>query len=331
MVNKTKIVIVMVLAMCCHIVFSANDFRKEINLHRCTSVEIESSWKDLTDRATITLPRNIKDFDKLNVKQVFKRGDKVTISLGYNAQLNKEFTGYITEVSADIPITIKLEDEMYKLKSMPVNYASNNCYLPNLIAEIVPGYKTDVAEYNIGSVRFSQTTIAQVLKKLQEEFNLYAYFSNNKLIVGKIYADNTATHDIELDKVPENNLKYKSKEDKSLKLKATSILKGGDKIEVEIGEDGENQRQYTYYGITNKSDLKALAQKDYDKIMADGFEGDIQIFGTPFITHGDKANLTSIIYPDRNGLYYTDKTKTIWENARFRRTVTVGDKVKANG
>lgn len=317
----------MVFAMCCHIIFHKTDNRKAIELYRCTSVGIETTWKNLINTATIELPRNIKDFDKHKVKEVFKRGDAVTIKLGYNGILNEEFTGYITNVSADIPIKIKLEDEMYKIKKLPVNYASNDCYLPNFIKEAAKGYQLDVAEYNIGSLRFPNTTLGEVLQKLKDDFNLYSYFQKGKLVVGKIYSDDQQTHNINLERIVENNLEYKTADDKSIKLIAKSTLVKGEKIQIEIGDKDGEVRELAYFNITNKEDLKAIAQKDYDKYMSDGFDGNIETFGNQFINHGDKLNIESNIYTDRNGQYYCDSVTVDWQQSYYHRKIEVGQKV----
>ena len=318
---------IMLLALCAHIIFGKTETRSEINLYRVSSVEVESSWKNLTDKCTITLPRKLKDFDKYKVREVFKRGDSVTVNLGYNGKLVQEFKGYIVSVSADIPVKIVCEDEMYKLKSLPVNYATNNCYLPDLIKTIAPGYQYDVAEYNIGSVRFPKTTVAQVLQKLKNDYGFYSYFQNGKLTVGKIYADQQKTVDIDLEKIITNNLEYKTKDDKRIKLTAVSTKIKGDKIEVSIGDQDGEERQLTYFNITNESDLRKLAQKDYDKYMADGFEGTIDDFAIQQPKHGDKLNITSQLYPERKGLYYCDSVTTKFEKAIYHRTLNVGQKV----
>lgn len=318
---------IMYLAMCCHIIFGNTSTHKELNLYRCSAVKVESSWKNLTDKCTITLPRKLKDFDKYKVKEIFKRGDAVTVHLGYNGKLEKEFTGYIVSVSADVPIVITCEDEMYKLKKVNVNYSKSDCYLPDLIKEIAPGYQYDVAEYHIGSVRFAKTTVAQVLQKLKNDYGFYSYFQNGKLVVGKIYSDQQNKVDVNLERIIENNLEYKTKDDKSIKLTATSTKIKGDKIEVVVGDQDGEDRQLSYFNIQNQADLKKLAQKDYDKYMADGFDGSIKNIGTPRISHGDKLNITSNIYSDRNGLYYCDGIVCEWQKSTYRRTIEIGQKV----
>ena len=83
----------MTLALNCKIVFSANERRSGIILTQVTEIVVESSWKLLTDTAEIVIPRKVKFFDKNNVREVFRRGDFVTISFGYNGINVEEFRG----------------------------------------------------------------------------------------------------------------------------------------------------------------------------------------------------------------------------------------------
>jgi hypothetical protein len=154
----------MTLAMVSKIVFPETSVHDEIVIRKCNSIKIESSWEMLTDTAVIVLPRNVKDFDKFNVKTIFKKGDPVEIYLGYDENLLLEFTGFINEVSADIPIKIKCDDYMYLLKKHSVNVSMKSTKLSDLIKLIVhPGIECDVADINIGTKRFPNMTTAKIL------------------------------------------------------------------------------------------------------------------------------------------------------------------------
>ncbi len=319
--------------MCAKITFFKTETRPEIIINKPTAVKIESSWKMLTDKASIVLPRNVKFFDKHKVKEVFKKGDAVKIELGYNGNLVTEFEGYITKVSANIPIVIECEDEMYQLKKIPVNISLKSTSLKSLFNKILPGYTVDALEVEIGSQRFVKSTVAKVLKKLQEKENLYSYFKENKtLVVGKVYADDSDVKPIKIHlekNVVNNDLNYKSKEDVLIKIKAISTLKNGNKIEVEVGDQEGESRQLTYYNIKLKADLIKLAEADYKKYKVDGFDGTIKLFGIPIIRHGYKVELKSDLYKDRNGTYYVERTTVVFdETPAFRRTIELGDKVK---
>lgn len=326
--------------MICRITFPKNKNRSEIVLRSIESVRIESSWKLLTDVANITLPRKVirKVFDKKNVRQVFRRGDKVIIELGYynpeaeNKGLIKEFEGYITEVSADIPIKLKCEDEMWKLKQLPVNYSNANITLEKLLKDIAPGYEIDANEgEQLGSVRFSETTVSEVLEKLQQEKGIYSYFKSGKLISGKIYADDTDVekHDFHLERnAVSNNLQYRRGEDIKILIIARAIIKG-QKTEFKIGDAGGDvyKLNYTGHEVIAKSDLKRKAEADYKKKKTDGFDGSFTGFGIPSVHHGEKVDLYSRLYGDRNGFYYSEGVNKSFNKGGYRQEIKLGGNV----
>ena len=328
----------MVLAMVANITFLATETRKEIVIKKVTSVHIESGWKYLTDSAIITLPRMAtytqegkKKLTFKQIKETFAVGDPVKIELGYNGNYAKEFEGYITHVSADIPIVIKCEDEMYLLKKQPVNVSLPNASLEELLTTILPGYNIDALEVEIGAQRHPKTTVAKVLEYLKDEYSLYSYMKEKQLVCGKVYADDSDQEPINLHlekNVLNNDLNYKNKEDVLIRINAVSTLKNGDKIEVTVGDETGEERQLSYFGIEVEAELTKLAQEDLKKYKVDGFTGSVKTYGIPIINHGNKVELTSSLYPDRNGLYYVEETVVDFtDNAEYRRNVKLGDKV----
>lgn len=301
----------MTVATVSKIVFPAREGRDEIVIRKCNSVNTEEGWEFLTDTATIVLPRSVKDFDKLKVKSIFKKGDPVQVYLGYDENLFLEFEGFINMVSADIPIEIKCDDTMYLLKNHPVNISMKSTRLIDLIKKIVPvGIEVDVADMNIGTKRFPNTTAAKILEELQEN-NIYSYFKGKTLVVGKIYTDDTAIP-VELNfnkNVVDHNLQYKNAEDVLIKIKGISTLTNGRKLTAEWGDEGGTMQQLSYYNITVKAELEKLIKADYEKFKVEGFEGDIEIFGIPRVKHGMKVRIVSYQYPDRNGVYFVKKVE----------------------
>ncbi|MBD3748507.1 MAG: hypothetical protein IE931_03330 [Sphingobacteriales bacterium] len=317
--------------MVAKIVFPATKTRNEVVLKRLSSAHISGTFKELTGRATITLPRNVKYFDRFKVKEVFKIGDPLTIYLGYDGVLEQEYQGYISSVSADIPIEIKCEDEMWLVKRIPVNYSSASATLSGMLKTIAPGYNINALEgVSLGGVRFSKTTVGKVLEKLKQDFNLYTYMDGKTIVCGKYYAANSTRPSVKFNierNIVSNGLTYRTKDDITVKVKAVSILKGGKKIQFEIGEDGGDNLELTYYNITIKAELEKLATADYNKRKADGFDGSLTAFGLPNINHGWKAVLTSQVYPERNGTYYIEGFEKDFGPGGFRQEIKLGDKV----
>jgi hypothetical protein len=324
----------MTLPMTCQIVFAKNDRRSGIVLTQATEIIVESSWKLLTDTAEIVIPRKVRFFDKNNVREVFRRGDFVTISFGYNGNNNEEFRGYITEVSADIPIRIKLQDEMWKLKQMPINFSSPNISLKELLTTIAPGYKIDALEgVQIGSVRFPKTTVAAVLEKLQQDpWKLNTYFKTVNgsplLVCGKYYADDSSEVKVKFNlerNCVSSSLNYVRKDDIQILIKGVSTLSNGTKIEVEFGDKDGQTRQLTHYNKT-KSELEILVKLDYEKSKQDRFDGSYIAFGIPSVKHGQKADLTSSLYNDRNGVYYIEGVTKTFNREGIRQVIKLDQK-----
>lgn len=324
----------MTLAMTCRIEFAKNDNRPKILLTQVSEIVIESSCKMLTATAEITLPRKLKYFDKTTVRDTFRKGDFVRISFGYNNKNVEEFRGYITEVSADIPIKIKFQDEMWRLKQLPVNFSAPNISLKELLTQIAPGYKIDALEgVQIGSVRFPKTTVAAVLEKLhQDPWKLQTYFKtindNLVLVCGKYYADDSSVPNVNFHlerNCVSSSLNYVRKDDVLILIKGVSTLTNGTKIEVEFGDKDGQTRQLTHYNKTKK-ELEVLVKLDYEKSKQDRFDGSFTAFGIPLVKHGQKASLTSSLYKDRNGIYFIEGVTKSFNRDGIRQVIKLDQK-----
>ncbi len=322
----------MILTMQCKIVFEKNERRREIVLYQITGCEFESTWKENTSRGTLTMPRNVSYFNKHKVGEIFRRGDKISVSFGYDDTVIEEFTGYVSHVSADIPIVISFEDEMFNVKNINVNFSHKNISLENLLKTIIPGYEIDSLEgVQLGAVKLAKTKVGPVLEKLQSDWGLYTYMRGKTVVCGKYYADDSALNKVKFDlerNCVATGLTYQKKEDVSLKIKVVSTLKNGTKVEVDnIGDANGNERQLTYYNIESKKELERLGKLDYEKYKQDRFEGSFTAFGIPSVRHGMKVDLKSTLYADRTGVYYVEKVAKTFSDGGIRQEITLGDKV----
>lgn len=319
------------LVLTAKITFPASRDRQEIIIRQPSNVHIESGWKRLTDTAVITLPRNVEFFDKNNVRDVFKANDPVIIELGYDGDNVQEFEGFVVRTSAEIPIQIYCEDLMYTLKQLPAHISLQNATLEQLLTALIPDIEIDALEVNIGTVRYANTTVAKVLEDLKNKMGLYSYIQNGVLVCGKIYADDTdvSTVVVHLEKnVASHRLAYRNADDIRILVKAVSTLPNGKKLSVSTGDEGGEVRQLPYYNITDKASLLKIAQEDIKKYKVDGYAGDLTTFGKPIINHGTKVFIESDLYGDRAGLYYAEAVVIDWgETAKYRRKVTIGDRV----
>lgn len=312
-------------AVTAHIVFPD----RGVSIRRVSSVMIEQAWQQLTGKAEITLPRNVPDFEKRRVREVFRRGDRVEIYLGYNGQNTLEFSGYVVSVSADIPISIRCEDEAYKVKPIAVNYSSADTGLKEMLQAIVPGYSIRANEgIRLGGVRWSRTNVGAVLDKLASDWGIYSHLDANTLVSGVYYDTESPVLQIDLEKDGvSNELNYRNREDILVKVQARSILVNGEVLELSVGEDGGDLLKLDYYNITVRAELERLARADYERRKRGGFDGTLTVFAIPGLKHGRRIHLVSTVYPDRNGDYHVDAIKKTLDTGGYRNEIKLGERI----
>lgn len=316
----------MTLAMCCEIIFESSG--KPFTLYRLNDVQIETSWKMLTSTAELTLPRNVRDFDCKNVSDVFKRDTKCVVKLGYDGNLKEEFAGYVSQVSADFPIKIKLEDEMRILRRIPVNFSAKNVGLKEFISKYVTKYPIDIdADIQLGAVRFAKTTMGEVFDKLQKDMSIYSFIRNGKLTIAKPFSDMNKVHNFDLERnCIDNDLNYLSKEERLIKIVGKSIFGKGKKLEFEFGDDNPKETLNWTFTYREKKDLEAAVKKMYNDRKRDGFDGTFTTFGLNSVQHGEKVHLTSTLYPDREGTYYIDRVQKSFNKDGYRQNIELGQR-----
>jgi len=308
-------------------VLTANIIINDFHFNRISSVKIESSWDMLTDTAEVIIPRALYFGNKI-LKDNINSGDEIIIELGYDGVLKEEFRGYITKTTTDAPIILKCEDNMWRLKQVPINQIFKDLSLNDLLSEIVPAeFNIDCADMLIGDIVAANITVAQILQMLKDDYSIYSYFKGNTLIVGKIFTDDTETVEYGFEKnIISHTLKYKTADDMKIKVTAECIKPDGSKISVTVGDDDGVESKLIYSGIKNKTDLEKIANLDLERMKIDGYEGNINTFGIPYVQHGYTAYLDSKQYPERAGNYYINAVNTDFSVNGFRRTVTIGKK-----
>jgi hypothetical protein len=294
-----------------------------------TEVEIKSSWKNLTDTATIRLPRKLKLNNEL-IQDVIKKGHIVTIQLGYAPDLVTEFTGYVSGIKATVPVEIMCEDEMWKWKQTTITKSWTSVTLKELVSYLCAqvGFKGPqvVLDANLGGFIIDGASAAKVLKEVKSTYGLISYFRNGSLHVGFAYPTEYATVNYHFQKnVIDNDLEYLTKDDAKIKVKAISIAPDNVKTEVELGDEDGEQRTLHFYNL-DAVELKARATAELGKLKVDGYRGSIISFGLPVAKHGDVADVKDELYPERAGKYFIDEANLVFGVGGFRREIQIGVK-----
>ncbi len=295
---------------------------EQLKLNYCHSVEIESSWKTLADTCSIKLP----SLQKQLARQV-KVGDAVSVDLGYDGQMHREFTGYVAKTNNSIPFTLECEDAMWQLKRKPaITKTYEETTLKAMLTEIVPGSQIDVPEIVLKPFCIDNKTPAQVLQQLKDDYGLVAYYNEGVLYCGLAYlqpgTNENANFHLEKNIVT-HSLEYIKKEDVKLKVKAISINGQNEREEVELGDEEGETRTLHYYNLT-KEQLKTIATKELEKLKYSGFRGELTTFGQPFVKHSWSATIASKFLEAEAQPYAVDRVMTSFNDQGFRRKLAIG-------
>lgn len=197
----------------------------------CHEFDITSTWQNLTDAGSVTLPKNVYITDKngkrfslagtnINIGgfsptiPFFLRGDRVKVEWGYITYdkrgneimpMNTVFEGYVSEVTSKKPFVINLQDNMYILKQTPARGGNNGYFgsgytVEKMLAEMIknaglPFTVNQDTSTTMGRFITQNETIAQVLDRLRKEFHFEAYFRGNELRCGSfVYIEQDAVN-----------------------------------------------------------------------------------------------------------------------------------------
>ncbi len=314
----------MTLAMCCRILFPANERRSALELHRVSAIEVRTSVHDLCQAATITLPKNVPEFRRAALKDTLRRGDEVVISMGYDGDLREvDFRGFVTSVGADVPIIIECRDQLWKLLRQPFSKAYSQAHVPSVVRDLVgDSFQVEAMDATIGPLRIERARKADALGALKDEFGLVTYLKGDTVFCGVLFDAKARTVSYRMEQnVKSSDLKYRTADEVSLKVTAKSIKRDGSSIEVEVGDPDGEQRTLNYYGISSTEELKKLATADIDKFKYDGYEGGFKAFGIPFVQFGDKVRITSSDHPERDGEYLAEAVTVTFGSDGLQRDI----------
>jgi phage protein D len=296
-------------------------------------VKIERSSRLLSSIASIELPLSavFENKSKDTIEKRIQRGQQVTIELGYDDDLNVEFTGFVKDVAAKQTTVIACEDSMYLLRKPVKNKLFKKTTLKDLLKYVSMGFTLNVNVPNIDLNDFvlKNVTAMEALQKLKDEYGLSIFIAyDNTLFAGLAYTYNTGNVTFDLrNNVISNDLTFKVKDDLKYKVKAISILKNNQRIEKEFGDADGEQRTFHFYNIKDENKLKSIAENELLKYKYTGYRGTITTFGLPVAWFGMSANIQDANYPDRDGTYYIESVTSTFGQNGFRRTVELGIKL----
>lgn len=302
------------------------DFR----LGMLDKVEIHRSVELLADTATIVLPGS--EYNKaLDVESLIKRGDPVSISIGYEETgLREEFRGWIQRISTDDgSITIECEDDLYKFRKSLPNEELKAVTLESLLKKVISGigesYKLDCTySWTYEKFVINTATGYDVLKKVQEESGADIYLADDTL---HVHAPAEAVGDdvfynFSLN-VEECDLTYRKAEDRKVQVVVEATMPDGTVKEIETGTTGGDKVEIRC-ATSDEASMKKRGETEVKRLSFDGYDGNITTWLIPYCKPGDTAELKDEDYPEKDGRYFVQAVTTEFSRDGGKRTVELG-------
>ncbi len=295
---------------------------------KITACEIVRDSEALTTTCKLTLPRKVKW--KGETSNPIKRGDKISVWLGYDDNLQLAFTGYVLRKGFKAPIVILCEDEMFMLKQTPcVKKSYKNVDIQTLLKDQGLPYDIKVlGEQNIGQYRVNFENVSELLAHLKEN-NIRTFF---RIEDGKpvLYCGVLFDHGNEMRQVfatginiiSDSSLDEQKAEDVKIKLKVVSLQSDNKKkIKVEVGDADGEKRTLHCYGKT-EAEAKAWGEQELERLKRDGLTGSFQTFGHVLLDVLDVIGIK--IDGERKGKYQVQKNTITFGSSGFRQDITLG-------
>lgn len=295
---------------------------------KITACEIVRDSEALTTTCKLTLPRKVKW--KGETSNPIKRGDKISVWLGYDDNLQLAFTGYVLRKGFKAPIVILCEDEMFMLKQTPcVKKSYKNVDIQTLLKDQGLPYDIKVlGEQNIGQYRVNFENVSELLAHLKEN-NIRTFF---RVEDGKpvLYCGVLFNHGNEMRQVfatginiiSDSSLDEQKAEDVKIKLKVVSLQSDNKKkIKVEVGDADGEKRTLHCYGKT-ETEAKAWGEQELERLKRDGLTGSFQTFGHVLLDVLDVIGIK--IDGERKGKYQVQKNTITFGSSGFRQDITLG-------
>lgn len=302
-------------------------------------VEITKSVEELSDTAVIKLPTNFKIRQTNEVKyteEAIKVGDRVSIILSYQGQYSgTEFQGFVKKVSPKIPLEIHCEDSMWLLRRKNINRSWEATTLKEILQEVVKDTPIELDIKNVPQIKLEKWIIknangCQVLESIKKQLCMTVFLNDEgKLYCGLQQGTNIGqgvVYDLNYNLV-ENNLEFKSKDDRRIKVKYKYKAKDNKETSIEVGDADGEQREFYTSVISDEKKLTEMATAEIEKLKYDGFDGDVTSFLIPFATRGMKAIIKDSDHKNREANYFIKKVVTTFGTGGARRKVTISNKL----
>nr|DAO66386.1 MAG TPA: tail protein [Caudoviricetes sp.] len=302
----------------------------EFYLGMVDSITIHKSVELLADTCEIVLPAARLN-KALEIEEQIKRGDEVSVSIGYKeVGIKEEFKGYLQRISTDGgSIKLFCEDDLFQFRKDLPNEELKKISLSDLLSKVVKGigknYKVNCSYtwvYDKFVIR--DATGYDVLKKVQEECGADIYLKDGVLhihppgeVIGKERFYDFAVN------IEEAELSFKRAEDKKVKVVVKAIMPDGKVKEIEVGSTGGEKVEVKCHASDTAS-MKARGEAEVKRRTFDGYDGSITTWLIPECNPGDTASIHDGDYTYKDGTYFVRSVTTEFSEGGGKRKVELG-------
>ena len=297
------------------------------------SVEITHSVDRLSDIAEIVLPSAA--FNRpYAINDKIKRGDAVTIQLGYDDDLVTEFDGFLSEppITDNGGLVLKCEDSLFLLRKRIKNEVLAGCSVKKLLTHVlaeIGGFQLSCSyDFNYDKFTILNATAYDVLKKVQEETKANIYLKGKTLHVHPQYIEihGEVKYDFAVN-IETADLKYRNSEDRPYFVTVESKTRDGKIVKAEAGTTGGDSMHINVNGVTDKASLQQLANEAIKTKSSTGYEGNYTGWLLPYVESGYQIRLHDEDYEYKTGWYYVIEVKTKLSQDGGVRTIKIGKKL----
>ena len=319
-------------------------------------VRITRSLHSIADTATIRLPsisRIVTEGksapDNVITGKQFSDGDPVTIKLGYNGDLQTEFSGFVKRRDLNMPLEIVCEGYSWLLRRNTINGFWKNIAVKDLlfaaVANIDKAYSINVqcdVDFELNNISIANKSGFDVITSISKYTDgaLSCFFIKpDTLWCGLVYtpyatgddtfASRQVSYELGYNVIKDNSLKERLTENNPVEVTYTKKLSGGTQVSgfSDVFQSLTRTQNKILNHITDAAVLKQLANEKAYRLNYSGYEGSINAFLQPFAAPGYVAYIKDNRYPERNGNYIIEGTTVHFGTNGARRIVEIGPQV----
>lgn len=319
-------------------------------------VRIRKSIHSINDTATIILPSIAKYIPKNSTSTTttntsslpdFQAGSPIQIDLGYNNDLNSEFTGFIKRTGTGMPFTIECEGYVRELRqnvNISGDFRKKPTSAAKLLALAVQGTDISVVcpvDFPITGVKltkFNGVQICDLIKEVSLGALTIFFITPKTLWCGLVYlafAGNNNPFSNEGEQV-NYRIGFNCPMQRGLEEHDNSepiqvIIKGksaaGKLLHAESKENKAlNKKVHLSSQIADSATMGKFAQEKEYMTNYVGYQGTITGFLVPYAYPGLNVNIINKFRPDLNGVYLSEAMEVSYGVKGARRTMHIGPK-----